>query len=67
MKPFTLTEQRLYIARNDYWLKVTKMSFTHKLNPISDNDSIICIWHPTVTAHYLKPIVSKPIVCEHYT
>ena len=31
-------EQPVHIPGNDYLLKVTKISFAHKLNPASDND-----------------------------
>ena len=47
-------EQPVHIPGNDYLLKVTKISFAHKLNPTSGNDSIICNWHPIVTALNLK-------------
>jgi len=43
-------EQPVHIPGNDYLLKVTKISFAHKLNPTSDNDSVICNWHPIVIA-----------------
>ena len=47
-------EQPVHIPGNDYLLKVTKISFAHKLNAASDNDSVICNWHPIVIALNLK-------------